>query len=113
MPQERNIVAASYLANRQYIVVADETNEISIYRSPFSPSSVNTNNLEDFGQIKEIKGLGSLSSALVTDWNGNFMLLKGQEEVGSWKDTPYEKGCLCTKEQFVLANKKKLALYDF
>lgn len=39
LAQESNIVTASYLANRQYILVADEINELSIYRSPFNSSS--------------------------------------------------------------------------
>jgi hypothetical protein len=106
-------VLATYVANRQYIYVADVFNLLSLYRTPFSliPSAIIE--LDDLALLKEAKGLGSINSALLSDHKGGFALVKEEEVVGVWKDTPFEQGCLCTKEMFVLANGKKLAVYDF
>lgn len=72
----RNIALASYVGNRQYIYVADELNELLLYRSPFGRSEPSSTRIEDLGLIRQAKGLGNLNSALLTDLNGNFVLIK-------------------------------------
>lgn len=108
-----NIATASYVANRQYIYTSDDFNQLSLFRNPFESLPDAKINVKDLGLLKDIKTLGNINSALLTDFNGNFALVKEEEIVGTWTETPYQRGCLCTKEKFALASSKKLAIYDF